>query len=98
MVLNGWNSVRMPSSIALMSVILIATIVFLRPAEAGVKEVRQQLNFGKAKPNWTCTSLTQVCLRRNAGSARCGVARADCMRNGIFIGPQGARFKDVATR
>jgi hypothetical protein len=97
MVLSYLNSVRMPS-IALICVSLIVPIVCLRPAEAGLKEVRQQLNFGKAKPTFTCSSLTQVCLKRNAGSAKCGLARADCMRNGVFVGPQGARFKDVAQR
>jgi hypothetical protein len=37
---------------------------------------------------WTCTSLKQRCLQRNAGSPQCQVAHTNCMRTGTFAGPR----------
>jgi hypothetical protein len=49
------------------------------------------------KQSWTCTSLRQACLQRNAGSAQCQVAHTNCMRTGVFTGPRGT-VNNVAAR
>jgi hypothetical protein len=52
---------------------------------------------GYGKKSWTCTSLRQACLQRNAGSAQCRIAHTKCMRTGIFADPQGT-VNNVATQ
>ena len=43
----------------------------------------------------SCSSLAQICQRRNANSPACQTSRANCMSTGVFVGPQGATFSGV---